>query len=476
MLHTWLKGLTQRSGAARGPRRARPWQCPHCYRLELEALEERYLLDYSITLVTLGGFESYAYGINNVGQVTGASYTAGNTAYHAFFRDTDGTITDLGALGGYYSVGSGINNAGQVAGWLLFYDLESFHAVRWDSNGSITDLDPGGFESYAYGINDAGQVAGTFTTVNAVHAARWNSDGTKTDLGTLGGSNSYAYSINNAGQVAGYSYPAGDAFPHAVLWGSDGAITDLGTVDGCCSRGAAINDSGQVAGSASPGYGPFHAAIWNPDGTATDLGTLGGDQSGGIGINSAGQIVGSSTIPSGATHAAFWDGDGTITDLNSQIPGNSGWELYVATGINEAGQIVGWGRLNGSYSGFLLTPNPSPAARPPSAAAQDPVSVSLPPTRGTANNAPTTPLHPVDEKGLGGGMASGMFSLSTVGYAILADNQAVGGAAGRDGTSGEGVGGGTYSAAGSVCARHTRITGNHASTSNDDVFGDLDGW
>jgi hypothetical protein len=35
------------------------------------------------------------------------------------------------------------------------------------------------------------------------------------------------------------------------------------------------------------------------------------------------------------------------------------------------------------------------------------------------------------------------------------------------------VGGGVYVAAGTVSVKKTKIRGNHASTSDDDVFGDL---
>jgi hypothetical protein len=53
-------------------------------------------------------------------------------------------------------------------------------------------------------------------------------------------------------------------------------------------------------------------------------------------------------------------------------------------------------------------------------------------------------------------------------------NEATGGAAGASGTEGLGQGGGVYIApGGTVSVRHTRITRNHASTSNDNVFGDL---
>jgi len=44
-------------------------------------------------------------------------------------------------------------------------------------------------------------------------------------------------------------------------------------------------------------------------------------------------------------------------DLNSPIPDSSGWTLTAATGINDAGQIVGYGiNPSGKYEGYELTP------------------------------------------------------------------------------------------------------------------------
>jgi len=51
-------------------------------------------------------------------------------------------------------------------------------------------------------------------------------------------------------------------------------------------------------------------------------------------------------------------------------------------------------------------------------------------------------------------------------------NQALGGTAGSGGTTGLGEGGGIYIVSGAtVGITNSRIFGNHASTSNDDVFG-----
>jgi hypothetical protein len=45
-----------------------------------------------------------------------------------------------------------------------------------------------------------------------------------------------------------------------------------------------------------------------------------------------------------------------MRDLNALIPRNSGWMLARAHGINDRGQIVGEGLLNGGAAAFLLIP------------------------------------------------------------------------------------------------------------------------
>jgi probable HAF family extracellular repeat protein len=47
-----------------------------------------------------------------------------------------------------------------------------------------------------------------------------------------------------------------------------------------------------------------------------------------------------------------------MTDLNHLIDPSMGWQLMDAFDINDAGQIVGAGQINGETHAFLLTPNP----------------------------------------------------------------------------------------------------------------------
>ena len=45
-----------------------------------------------------------------------------------------------------------------------------------------------------------------------------------------------------------------------------------------------------------------------------------------------------------------------MQDLNRLIPQGSGWVLGQASGINDAGQITGYGTVHGRTHAFLLIP------------------------------------------------------------------------------------------------------------------------
>jgi probable HAF family extracellular repeat protein len=87
-----------------------------------------------------------------------------------------------------------------------------------------------------------------------------------------------------------------------------------------------------------------------------DIGTLGGANSEANGINDWSFMVGSSDVSGGGTHA-FSYSNGAMTDLNSLLPAGSGWILEAATGVNNSGEIVGFGRINGQRHAFRLRPS-----------------------------------------------------------------------------------------------------------------------
>src|SRR5439155_1745606 len=162
----------------------------------------------------------------------------------------DGTMTDLGTLGGPDSYAYGLNNRGDVVGWTTGASGRP-RAFLW-SNGSMSDIGTlGGDAAEAWDINDAGQIVGDSEAFGLSHAFLWQ-DGTMTDLGTLGGIRGFsgAYGINEAGQVVGYSYTQTYGMEHACLW-QDGVMTDLGAREGYTSRAFAISDVGQIVGTSN---------------------------------------------------------------------------------------------------------------------------------------------------------------------------------------------------------------------------------
>jgi len=61
-------------------------------------------------------------------------------------------------------------------------------------------------------------------------------------------------------------------------------------------------------------------------------------------------------VPGGETHAFILAKTAKMQDLNDLISPGSGWVLNHASAMNLAGQIVGFGTLNGAVHAFLLTP------------------------------------------------------------------------------------------------------------------------
>lgn len=319
---------------------------------------------YTVTDLDMpGSTYSFAYGVNNSGQVTGNT-RPGFPPPQAFLY-SNGSMTQLGTLGGATSFGHGISDAGQVVGYTE--TLMGTRAFLY-SNGAMTSLGTlGGTASVGFGVNNLGQATGySLTSGDASSYAFLYSNGTMTNLGALGGTGSIGYGINDAGQVTGLAYIGGNVAYHAFV-SNNGSMADLGTLDGHnYSEGQAINGSGQVAGTSCVTSGGNCRAFLYDNGTMLNLGALGGLASFGNGLNSAGQVVGSILVGTDyrdrAIHNAFLYSGGEMVDLNTLIDPSAGWTLSVATDINDSGQIVGWGTSpdGGVYHAFLLTPVPEP--------------------------------------------------------------------------------------------------------------------
>jgi probable HAF family extracellular repeat protein len=246
---------------------------------------------------------SYAYDINNRGQIVGSSAAEGG-GFHAVLW-SDGQMIDLGTLGGGSSNATAVNDFGQIVGDSET-DTGEWHAFRWQK-GVMTDLGPEVDPAIRPSTNLRGQVAGGSSVDGELHAFRWQSRGGRLDLGSPGGF-SYATAMDDWGRVVGFTRIE-SGWGHAFLW-CNGTMTDLGILSGGpgYSSATGINDLGQIVGNSDsrPTGGESHPFLWQY-GVLTDLTTRGVSADTFLyGINLRGQLIGSRVGPNGDRQAVLY--------------------------------------------------------------------------------------------------------------------------------------------------------------------------
>jgi probable HAF family extracellular repeat protein len=170
-----------------------------------------------------GDLDGWAFGINDRGQVVGASGECSQLnpatgvyilSRHALLWDRERAI-DLGNLGGTGSFGPGnigleINNYGQVVGTSDLAGDTTYHAFLWTEDAGIHDLGtlPGDFASAGLGINDWGEVVGASFDANFNPRAFLRLDRRMIDLNTLAPNSPlyllFAHGINSRGEIVGF--------------------------------------------------------------------------------------------------------------------------------------------------------------------------------------------------------------------------------------------------------------------------------
>jgi probable HAF family extracellular repeat protein len=297
--------------------------------------------------------------LNNAGEIVGyytleTGESPGSLDKVNAFLYHRGALTQLGSLGGTYTVANGINNQGDIVGSSSTNTtpITDGFVYRDDTMQSLSSLEGDFFG--LHDINDVGQIVGDRNGVAVIF-----SNGQTAEIGTLPGMDqSVPYEINASGTVLGGSNVFGDPGQRSTFLFSQGTIQDLGSVSGCqSSTFHALNDAGQLAGSCDG------RPVIKTGENLKEIGNISGHENLIVhDMNNAGQVVGAARAIGDNTDAGlsayFYDGN-TILNLNT-VPSiaSSGWKLQSAVHINDSGQILGFGTLNGNPAEryFLLTP------------------------------------------------------------------------------------------------------------------------
>ncbi|CAH0285334.1 hypothetical protein SRABI118_03909 [Massilia sp. Bi118] len=302
---------------------------------------------YAVTVVAGAG--SQANDLNNAGQVVG--WLQAGDAYHGFVYSS-GLLTDIGTLGGRDSNAMAINDLGQVVGNSSIDANGGSYGFLY-SGGSMSALG-GGTYMQAYGINNGGAIVGSMFVSMPDDVYRHGymlSGGTLTDLGTLPYSDgSVGIAINSHGDIVGAAASTIHGAPNypedPFVW-HEGTMTGLGNLGGPWGAAVSINDLGQVVGylgvdslPGNPGELYPRAAFLYVNGEMHVIGELlPGESSFASDINNLGQVVGSSRGASFDSYAFLFE-NGEMIDLNTLIDPASGWTITGANAINDVQQIA----------------------------------------------------------------------------------------------------------------------------------------
>jgi probable HAF family extracellular repeat protein len=304
----------------------------------------------SVAYIGSGAIEPTS--LNDLGEIVGIHRISASQRQGDYWAGTQSAVVALMPLAGgspYLTTARAINANGVITGSSP-NSSGIITAVLWNRTGAPMSLQIAG---EGLGINKSGHVVGV-TGDLVTRGFLWR-NGSKLELVSLGGSGSSAraVAVSDTGYIAGSS----DNGTSAVRWtysidGSGSVTAEALPLPGDLVRPspAAVNDAGDIVGTANSSFGRPRAILWRR-GEAIPLAAF---DSRAYGINDAGQIVGEGDIDGdGLNEALLWTvASGTKTTTTPPPPTtmNAAPVVAISSLTPTSLKIGGTVQLQGSFS------------------------------------------------------------------------------------------------------------------------------
>jgi probable HAF family extracellular repeat protein len=311
------------------------------------------------------------------------------------------SYTAINAPNSTYTVPRGINNSGVVVGFSSPTDSFS------EAGGVFTNIDvAGATRTRARGINDAGAVVGISNSPSVSGAQAYvQSSGGSTAFSFPGADATQGIGINNAGSIVGGYVVGGVSHAFQDIGGTASEISVPGSTS---TLATGINNSGVVVGYYQNSSGNDQGFLYHNN-TVTTLSVPGAAVTEPLGINNAGEIVGDYIPTAGGNELPFAKIGNLYVLLNVPQSIFANPTVTDATGVNDAGVIVGYTGLSSgtTLSGFRATP-----------IAGAPLDIAL--AGGDASAPVVLPLSQISSisGAIGGGVSSQFYSFAWTGGAF----------------------------------------------------------
>ena len=303
--------------------------------------------------------------VNNAGVVVG-SQRMPDGSWHAFrYTDRDG-VQDLALQPGFgtQSFATAIAEDGAVGGHSDHGDgTGALFGYRFTDGGGRVDVCP--TVCSVWDLDRHGRVVGL--VLDPVDATVWQAflfspaAGLRR-LGTLGGARSSASGINDAGLVVGNAQIATSAVTdigHAFIFDAVRGMRDLNAVAN--APGWELKTANDITRTQIAGYGVHggatHAFLYDIATRAVrDLGTPAGDGSSfAFALDAHGDVAGYAIRDAHANDAFVYSANIGMRRVGDFVDPAQQWDLQQVDGINDNGEVVGWGFHQGVARAFKLT-------------------------------------------------------------------------------------------------------------------------